>query len=67
MRIKEQKMVKIGDKYKYVSSNPEIQNFEFTVFGINGDYLDIIVNNCMYQKIHKRELLKAKKAKKVEK
>ncbi len=48
--------IKVGDKFYYKSTKKDVCSFEFTVFGINDDDIDIIINKEMYRKIKKSEL-----------
>ena len=50
-----QKDLKIGNSYRYNSSQTEIDSFTFTIFQINKDNVDIIINNSQYSKLKLEE------------
>ncbi len=42
--------------YRFISDKHGVDSFDFTVFGIHGDKVDIIINKEQYQRIHKDQL-----------
>jgi len=55
--------VQIGDRFKYNSTSINIDSFDFFVFNITPEHLEIIVNrdtSPIYKKISKKELLSDK-------
>ena len=57
--------MKIGDTYEYNSTKDGVDSFTFTIFGINNNTLDILVNKEIYAKIKKSEL-KANNVRKID-
>ncbi len=56
MKIQENKInLKIGDTFRYNSTKPDIDSFEFTIFQINQKNVDVIINNSIYHKIKMSE------------
>ncbi len=46
-----QKPLEIGDAFEYKSTDVNIDSFVFTIFQINVDNVDVIINNSQHRKI----------------
>lgn len=51
MKTTKNQYLNIGDTYKYNSTKNDIDSFTFTIFQINQDNVDVIVNKSQYSKI----------------